>query len=993
MRKIVLSIFAVLMVCLGASAQNLRITGTVTDQSGQPVLAATVAVVGTTTATITDYNGMYEVQAPADAKLEISFVGLATQVVEVAGRTQIDVVLQEDAQVFEELVIVGYGSGVEAKSLVGSVSSVKGEKIANAPVANVSDVLQGKIPGLQVFTSSGEPAAGSTMMMRGTSSFNADTEPLIILDGAPVSSAVFTNLNSNDIESVVLLKDAASTSIYGARAANGVLYVTTKKGRRDQSVIRIGMQGGFSSMIDNTAFELMTAQEQMRFEMELHPELQKDNAWMKKLQLVEEAGFSFDWKEYAYNSNAPVLGTDASISGSSGSTNYYISFGYLDTEGIAPRSGNTRYTFRTNLDSMVRDWLKVGMNIGLTYSKYQISNTGWSVTSVDTMVYGQAPYNAPYEVIPSEDYKSYTINYDNELKFFDWMGEGIPNPYYYYEKFPSGQNSVALSGNTFFEVRPIEGLVLKAVQAIDASDGRGSAWRMPSYENTLGNGIRQETFSRYYQLTATNTAEYKFSIDDTHNISALIGQEAVVAHSDSFGVGIEGLVDDRLTMMTAGVANTTYVNGHSMVDQSYNSVFGRATYNYDGRYHLDVSLRADGSSKFGRNKRWGTFWSIGGMWNMKREEFMLGLTEIQDMRLKASYGTTGNSGIGNYIALGLIGAGPEYNGQSGTGISNPENPDLTWEVMKSFNIGISARAYNRMNIELEFYNRVTDDMLMSVPFSATTGFSSGMANVGKMRNRGFDFDYSYDLFQSQDMLWTIHANVSYNNNKILALYGDTEDYVDGATGLRYAVGHAVGEFSGVTFAGVDSRDGMPMWYDKQGNKTKVYSDSYEDWYDRKYIADWSGGFGTQFIWGNLSIGADFSWVGERWMWLNEKFYTANLNFGAIGQSHYERRLLKMWREPGDVTDIPKAGTPFQFDDTAYSNAAFLRLKNLNVSYDLPQSVLNKAGFIKAARVYAIGRNLWTLTNYLGFDPEYFANGSQGTYPGTRQYTFGLELSF
>ena len=275
MRKIVLSIFAVLVMCLGASAQNLRITGTVSDQNGQPILAATVAVVGTTSATITDINGAYEIQAAKDATLEFSYVGMATQTLQVAGRTKIDVVLQEDAQQIEELVVVGYGSGVEAKSLVGSVSSVKGEKIANTPVANVSDVLQGKIPGLQVFTSSGEPAAGSTMMMRGASSFNADTEPLIILDGAPVSSAVFTNLNSNDIESVVLLKDAASTSIYGARAANGVLYVTTKKGRRDQSVIRIGMQGGFSSMIENTAFELMSAKEQMAFEMSCTPSWQK----------------------------------------------------------------------------------------------------------------------------------------------------------------------------------------------------------------------------------------------------------------------------------------------------------------------------------------------------------------------------------------------------------------------------------------------------------------------------------------------------------------------------------------------------------------------------------------------------------------------------------------------------------------------------------------------------------------------------------------------
>ena len=249
MRKIVLSVFAVLLMCVCASAQNLRITGTVTDSSGAPVLAATVSVVGTTTATITDWSGAYEISAPKNATLEFSYVGMTTELVAVAGRTKIDVSLKEDAQQIEDIVITaGYGSGVASKSLVGSVSTVKGDKIANAPVANVSDVLQGKVPGLQVFTSSGEPTETSTLMMRGVSSINAGSEPLIILDGAPVTSAIFNNINSNDIENVVMLKDAASTSIYGSRAANGVLFVTTKKGRRnqEQSMIQVRMQGGFS---------------------------------------------------------------------------------------------------------------------------------------------------------------------------------------------------------------------------------------------------------------------------------------------------------------------------------------------------------------------------------------------------------------------------------------------------------------------------------------------------------------------------------------------------------------------------------------------------------------------------------------------------------------------------------------------------------------------------------------------------------------------------
>ena len=998
MRKIVLSVFAVLMFCVSAVAQGQRITGAVSDESGAPVIGATVSVVGTTVATITDVNGVYEIKAAQNATLEFSYIGLATETVAVSGRTTINVVMKADATQIEELVVVGYGSGVAAKSLVGSVSTVKGDKVASTPVANVADVLQGKIPGLQVFTSSGEPAAGSTMKMRGTSSFEGSSEPLVVLDGVIVSSAVLTNLNSNDIENVVLLKDAASTAIYGAQAANGVMYVTTKKGTAAKALVQVRMQGGFSAMIENKAFELMTAAEQMDFEEKLYPNLTIDGGdaekWLKKKRWINETGFNFDWKRYAYQSNAPVKSADASITGSSNGINYYISAGYLDTEGIAPRSGNTRYTFRTNVDAQAKPWLKVGANVNLSYSEYETSVTGWYIQSVDGLVYGQATYNAPYEEKWNEETNEFEgFDFEKEVDAFYWAGDQM-NPYYYYKKNPSSNNQLRLSGNIYEEIKPFEGLTLKAVQALDGSISRSSGWRLPSYSAALGNGQRAESYSRYYQLTSTNTAEYRVNFNDIHSFSMLAGHESRIAQSEGFGAYISGLTDDRLTMMTAGNAETFTLNGHSFAEEAYNSFFGRLSYNYDEKYYLDASVRRDGASLFGADARWGTFWSIGGMWNVKSEEFMLAYDYINDMRLKASYGTTGNtSALGSYSALGLIGSGASYNGVTGTGIASQSNAGLTWETMNTLNIGLSMRMFNRMSMDIDVYNRVTSDMLMEIPYSATTGYSGGWGNVGKMSNRGIEFQFSYDLLQTRNMLWTVYGNVAYNHNEILALYGEITDFVNASTGLRYAIGHSVGEFNGVSFAGVDPRDGAPMWYDLDGNKTKTYADTYEDWFGMSYNADWSGGFGSSIMLGNLQISADFSWVGDRYMWLNEKFYTANLNFGSVGQTRYERRLLKMWEEPGDITDIPRAGTTFHFDDTVYSNAAFLRLKNVTVSYNIPGNAFGNGSFIQGARVYAIGRNLWTLTNYLGFDPEYFGNGSKGTYPGTRQYTVGLELSF
>lgn len=992
------------MFCVGAVAQGQRISGTVTDESGAPVLGATVSVVGTTTATITDFNGQYEIGADKKATLEFSYVGLATQTVAVGGRTTINVVLKADATQIEELVVVGYGSGVAAKSLVGSVSSVKGDKVANTPVANVADVLQGKIPGLQVFTSSGEPIASSTMMMRGVSSFNADTEPLVILDGTPVSSSILNTINPNDIENVVMLKDAASTSIYGSRAANGVMYVTTKKGSAAKSLIQVSYKRGFSSMIENAAFDLMSGKEQMEFEELLYPEMTINAAdgdrWLSKKRWISENDYTFNWKEYAYQSDAPVEGIDVSLTGAANGINYYISAGYLDTKGIAPRSGNTRYNFRTNIDAQAKPWLKVGANIGLSYMEYETSITGWYLQSVDGLVYGAAGYNTPYKEMwegdtfkgfsEEEAWKLYKTSGDPKDLMLSWTQ--WYNPYYYYEMNPATNNYVSLNGSIYEEIKPFEGFTLKAVQAIDASDSRGTSIQMPSYHGDPGNGFRSESFSRYYQLTSTNTAEYKFSLDDVHNWVLLAGHESLVAASDGLSGYVEGLADDRLLMMSAGLAETASVD-NSRAEEVFNSFFGRMSYNYDGKYHLDASLRTDGSSKFAPEVRWGTFWSVGAMWNIKSEEFMLPYDYINDMRLKASYGTTGNSGIGNYAFYGLIGSGGQYNGQPGIGIAQPSNSGLTWEVMKTLNIGLSSRLFNRVSVELEYYNRITDDMLMEIPYSATTGFSGGMGNVGKMKNEGVELQFSYDLVQSQNMLWTVYGNVAYNHNEILRLYGDTDDFVNSGTLLRFAEGHSYGEFNGVTFAGVDPRDGNPMWYDLNGNKTKVWSDANEDWLNKNTNADWSGGFGTSLQWGNFQFSADFSWIGERWKWLNEKFYTANLNFGQVGGTRYERRLLDLWQNPGDETDIPKAGTEFRFDSTVFSNGAFLRLKNVTVSYNIPGTIFGSESFIQGIRVYAIGRNLWTLTNYLGFDPEHYGNGSKGTYPGTRQYTFGVEMSF
>lgn len=997
MRKIVLSMFAVLMFCVGAVAQAQRISGTVTDESGAPVLGATVSVVGTTSATITDLSGYYEISAGKSATLEFSYVGLATQTIAVSGRTTINVVMKADATQIEELVVMGYGSGVAAKSLVGSVSSVKGDKVANTPVANVADVLQGKIPGLQVFTSSGEPAAGSSMMMRGVTSFSS-MEPLIILDGAPVDGSVLNNINPKDIESMVLLKDAASTSIYGSRAAAGVMYVTTKRGSSARSVVQLSMHSGFSAIAENRNYQLMSGPEQLLLEEKLWPEHtiggSNAEAWIAKKRFVLENDFTFDWMNYAFSSEAPVKGIDASISGAADGISYYISAGYMDTQGIAPNSRNTRYSFRSNVDAQVKKWLKIGVNIGLGYNTYDGSMTGLGYGSVDGLVYTMAPYNAPYEILTDENGKF--TGYGDRLNWFlreDGYLYDITDPYYVLSKYKGENNAVNLNGSIYEEIKPFAGLTLKAVQAIDAADSRNGSTLLPFDYNNY-DGTRSESFSRYYRMTSSNTIEYKFNIDDIHNWTLLAGHESIIAKSEGFGVSVKGLTDERVIVMGAGDMTQVQLGGHSISEEVFNSFFGRMSYNYDGKYHIDASLRTDGSSHFAKGHRWGTFWSVGGMWNVKSEEFMLPYDYINDMRLKASYGTTGNSDIGLYAPYGTIAIGGQYNGETGMGISSPSNDGITWETIKTLNIGLSTRLFNRMSFEFDFYNRVTEDMLMSVPYSATTGYSSGTGNVGRMLNRGVEMQFSYDLIQTQNLLWSVYGNIAYNHNEILALYGDVEDLRPG-TLIRYAVGHSYGDWSMVKFEGVDPRDGYALYRDSDGNITKQWSDSYADWLDgKRFLADWSGGFGTSLMWGNLQVAADFSWIGDRWMMVNEMLYTHNVAGSMPGAGHFAKVLEDIWLEPGDVTNIPHRETPMdEVSDYYLSNASFLRLKNLTISYNIPGNWFGNGAFIQGARVYAIGRNLLTLTDFVGMDPENLSNITAGEYPNTRQYTFGLELSF
>ena len=998
MKKIRLFLTGLLLaVTAAAYAQDITVTGTVTDAStGESIIGASVVLKGNTTVwTMTDELGQYSLTVPSNGVLEVSFMGYLTQEIPVNGRASINVELELDAQMLEDVIVVGYGTARKITSVVGSASTVKNDVVMNRPSANVGDALQGQVSGLQIFSSTGEPMSNVSMRLRGVNSINASSTPLFVLDGTPVSADIFNALNSNDIESMVVMKDASSTSIYGSRAANGVIYITTKKGSRTESkpVVKLTGQYGISTIV-NHKMQLMNSEQWFQFNEMVNPDFEMT----EDMKIARELGINTDWLDYLFNETAPVWNVDLSISGASDRTDYYISLGTFNQTGTAPDSFLSRYNIRSNINTRVTDWLKFGVNLGLTYQSYRSGpytsssfRNSWQ-NPINLANWG-LPWTTPYAI--KKDGDSYYVDYNEEPIYIESLG--LWNPYFMNELQPSTTTYARLYGNTYIELTPVKGLTLKAQQGLEAYDYRSQSKvrPMPANEGPWQSGNAGESFSRYYQFTFTNTAEYRHTFAQKHNFALLLGQESIFDNYEGFGVSVTGLTDWRNNLVSQAPQSGVNVPSYSFTETAYNSYFARLSYDFDEKYYIDVSWRLDGSSLFGLDRQYANFYSVGAQWDILKEPWMRGASSwLQDLRLKASYGTTGNSGISTYLAYGTIGnyGGDYFDAVKGWGLSNPGNTNLTWETVETLNIGVVARLWNFMGVTVEFYNKMTRDLLMEIPFSFTTGHSGGWGNAGDMMNRGVDVDLSFDIVQTKDLYFGISANFNYNRNEITELFGGRDEYTIANTGISYQTGYPYGEFFYVRSAGVDPADGMQVWYDLDGNKTKNFSDSYAVMLGKQRYAPWSGGIQLSFQYKGLYVGADFSWVAGKWTINNDKYFLTNPAFSTTNMNGLVE-MLDIWTEPGQITDVPGINSQRQFDETFLENASFLRLKNLQIGYEFPEKWMKRTGFIEGFRVYFIGRNLLTFTEYKGYDPEVDSNLQLGVYPNSRQFTVGAEFTF
>ena len=997
MRKIML--FLTLLFFAGAQVLHAQrtITGTVTsseDREGLP--GVQVVVRGTTVGTVADFMGRYSINVPNDAThLVFTFMGMATQEIAIDGRTAINVVMRSDTRLIDEVVVVGYGSGRRPGTAVGSLQQVTSRDLQARPAANVMDGLQGRVAGLSVFTGSGEPGLLPTVRLHGVGSLGASSTPLYIVDGIQVSADVIRSMNANDFESVTILKDASATSIYGARAANGVIVITTKRGRigQDAQVI-VRSQYGVSRMAEKSFFDVFSAPEFFDFQVAagIITQAQADAT-------REEWPFDTRWIDVYMKDNIPTSQTDISVQGGGGRTMYFISGSYFDQEGTAHGSFFNRYTARANVESQAKDWLRVGMNMQIGRDQRR-GNTFWGTNNLNGGLSALLePYFTPIDPETGKEYNFIP-------------GLNMHHPRYLAANQIDLLTNSQFIGSFFVEISPMKGLKIISRSGTEASDVARDNLRKPSWTGSAAaGGLRGLGNTQRITMTTNNVIEYRFNIDDQHNISALVGQEGILNDWRTNYTSVQGMRHDDFVLLEHGT-QTTLTATSAREGFAFLSFFGRADYNLNERFFVDFSLRNDQCSRFGHENRSAWFWAAGAMWNMTNESFIQNLGIITDARVKISYGTQGNAEIGNYTHLGLTGttvAGsttvihtPVYGNAMSLTMTQPENRFLTWEKQSKLTVGFRTELLNRYNIEFDFYQRATEAMLINVPLSFTTGFGNRMENVGTLTNTGFDLLLGMDFVRTRDYFVGANIVYNYNKDKVTKLFDGRDRWEIANTGVAWVVGSPVMYYYPI-YAGVDPEDGRQMWYRPGENedvtnkdpedRTKTFSSALQQNTGIRRYAPSTGGFGVYGGWKGLEMNADFAFVVGKWMIDNTSFFTLNpRQFAGMNQS---REVADFWTEENPNARFPdwRKDQRMQFDTHLLSNASFLRLKNLTISYNLPSSVIDRTDVLSNVRLFAIGRNLLTFTNFMGIDPEVDSNLGMGTYGNSKQFQVGIEIIF
>lgn len=964
-------------------AQSKTITGVVTSDSDKlPLPGVNVIVKGTSNGAQTDFDGVYSLNANQGDVLVFSFLGMKNIEVVVADTSNYDVVMSEDAASLDEVIVVAYGTQGK-KKLASSVVSIDTENIESVPIGSFDQVLQGQAAGVQVFSGSGQPGASARVRIRGNGSINGSSAPLYIVDGIQISAGDFASLNPADFDTVSVLKDAAAVAPYGSRGANGVILVTTKKGVYDQkTTFEFRTQLG-TTQVGNAPFEMMNSTELLNFQRIVGSGL---GAGKTDEEIAEIAQVNTDWSDIFFRSGF-TQSHELRVSGGDAKSRFYTSLSYFEQDGIIERSDLQRMTLRTNFENKVSDRTKFGINssIGFSKSNFIDSENGIALQNPFAAVYLAAPYHTLYK----ED-GSFNV------------GNGFvgPNAYENLVKNGNARNQLKIIANGYFETEIVKNVTARGDLGVDYTDNNGIGYTDP---NTYYGGIvspgnegsYSESNSYNARITATTKIGYSNVFNDVHAFDVGLFTEYYKQHfrSSSFaGYGI----NEKLVGYPGGITPGTSENeliptvGGSVVNRGLFSMFTLANYDYDSKYGISASLRRDASSKFSDENQWGTFYSLAARWNISNEDFMTDVDFVNDLKFRASYGTTGNqAAVADYAAETVYGQ-ISYGGVVGLAAARIGNPELKWETSNQLNVGLDFALFDyRLTGAVEYYNNKTTDLFVDYTLSQMSGFDQINSNSGSMRNAGVDIEVDLALLRSNTdgLNLNIYGNLNYNKNEILDL-GQVNEFEQGTSIIRE--GLALGSHYIVGWAGVNPANGEPLYYDKEGNVTNVFSSSNAtaNWGSSNPV--YTGGFGLRASYKGFDFSTLFTFADEYYRFNNQTFFQENPNFSQYNLSTI---MNTMWMEPGDVTEVQSYLYPRQFSSKDIEDASFTKWRNINVGYTLPKKFIDSINYIDSFRIYGQVQNIKTWTNFTGFDPEDNNNIAGYEYPMPTIYTLGLDIKF
>ncbi len=1019
MRK--LSLLLVLMLFSAAQLLAQRtITGTVLGDDGKTLPSVTVLVNGDfKQAAQTDLDGKYSIKAPTNAKfLRFSFVGMRTQDVQITSSNVINITLESEASQLEGVVVTGYVTRGK-NQITGSTVQVKSSDLKNNATVSVDQALQGKVAGLAISASSGTPGSVQDIRIRGVGSLTASNDPLIVIDGVPIinpnlsgssassSLSALSAINNDDIESLTVLKDASATAAYGARGSNGVIVITTKKGKAGKTNFNLSTYYGFQNRAIDGRKQLNGAQREELFleslvnsgetdkEHALEYALSPDGWDMQDLKAwIADGRPNNDWNDVMLHKNAPLFNAQLSAQGGTEDANFYASLGYNKTQSIIVGADFKRVNGSLNYTRKFTNKVKFS-------TTNSVSNVRQNGLLLEQGAYFGNPIMGRYFISPW--FAPYTKDGEPNREIgnvFNWLYTKDHNETY--------NDYTRIISNNFIEWEFYKNFKFKSLVALDYGITNYKDYRNRLYGDGLDkNGTSDESIARNFVSVFQNSINYTNTFGD-HYISAL----GLIEYQKSkyhylYGYG-ENFITDGVTNINSAASN--WKADSQFEDWKNASYLGMVNYTFASKYIADVTFRREGSSRFAENNRFGNFWSIGLAWNISGEDFMKPYKEvISNLRLRTSYGRSGNSGIGLNSYQALLGFDANYAGMGAVYPTGYGNDKLTWEKNNTFDIGMDYGLWdNRVNGSFAYFNKKTTDLLQSVPIPSTTGFTSVARNVGSILNRGFEAIINVEAVKTNDFKLTVNFNIATLHNEILKLAKDPQGKdleIDDSYSNKMSVGHPYGEWYIRSWAGVNPDNGKPQWYVDKTKGDEITNDYYaaqRTFQGSSPIPKYTGGFGFNADYKGIYLNTNFYFAGGNTVFEDWSRYTFHDGYFATAVYNGVEDLMKRWQKPGDITDVPIILATGNGNNASRISSRFLykgdyiRLKDITLGYNFSKQILNKIHYPGTISVFAKGTNLltWVKDKNMKYDPEVRADGfTRFTNPPVKSIIFGINLNF